>query len=219
MGVLLRRVMARTRCKLTLVHQWLLRRGFGRRLPRARRNTGRSEAGGAALQPNAGDCHPPQATLLCAILFLQSGLFGTFTALNFFHWFIFWELSLIPAFFLVRLWGGLGRVAAANQFFLYTMAGSVAMLLAFLAIYLATGKFDFPALAELGRSGALASALSAKLGWFNLSADQLALIILGGVLLGFAVKWRSSRSTWCRRRMRSPAEYELLTRLIQWAWP
>jgi len=122
------------------------------------------------------------------ILFLQSGLFGTFTALNFFHWFIFWELSLIPAFFLVRLWGGLGRVAAANQFFLYTMAGSVAMLLAFLAIYLATGKFDFPALAELGRSGALASALSAKLGWFNLSADQLALIILGGVLLGFAVK-------------------------------
>ena len=40
------------------------------------------------------------------ILFLQAGLFGTFSALNFFHWFIFWELSLIPAFFLIRLWGG-----------------------------------------------------------------------------------------------------------------
>src|SRR5205807_10416448 len=40
------------------------------------------------------------------VLFLESGLFGTFTALNFFHWFLFWVLSLIPAFFLVRLGGG-----------------------------------------------------------------------------------------------------------------
>ena len=43
-------------------------------------------------------------------LFLQAGLFGTFTALNFFHWFIFWELSLIPAFFLIKLWGGRQRL-------------------------------------------------------------------------------------------------------------
>ena len=40
------------------------------------------------------------------LLFLQAGLFGTFTSLNFFHWFIFWELSLVPAFFLVKMWGG-----------------------------------------------------------------------------------------------------------------
>ncbi len=40
------------------------------------------------------------------VLFLEAGLFGTFTALNFVHWFLYWELSLIPAFFLVRLWGG-----------------------------------------------------------------------------------------------------------------
>ena len=40
------------------------------------------------------------------MLLLQAGLFGTFTALNFFHWFIFWELGLIPAFFLIKLWGG-----------------------------------------------------------------------------------------------------------------
>ncbi len=74
------------------------------------------------------------------MLFLQAGLFGTFTALNFFHWFIFWELSLIPAFFLIKLWGGPQRSAAATQFFIYTMVGSVAMLLSFLAIYLATGN-------------------------------------------------------------------------------
>jgi len=122
------------------------------------------------------------------VLFLQAGLFGTFTALNFFHWFLFWELSLIPAFFLVRLWGGPRRTPAATQFFIYTMVGSVAMLLAFLAIFLATGKFDFIELAEIGRNGTLASALSAKLGWYDLTARQLALVIFGGVLLGFAVK-------------------------------
>lgn len=122
------------------------------------------------------------------ILFLQAGLFGTFTALNFFHWFIFWELSLIPAFFLVRLWGGSQRAPAATQFFVYTMVGSVAMLLAFLAIFVATGKFDFIELAAMGHSGELASALSAKLGWYDLNSGPLVLIIFCGVLLGFAVK-------------------------------
>ena len=122
------------------------------------------------------------------VLFLQAGLFGTFTALNFFHWFLFWELSLIPAFFLVRLWGGSQRAPAATQFFIYTMVGSVAMLLAFLAIFLATGKFDFIQLAELGRNGTLASALAAKLGWYGLNSHPLVLVIFGGVLLGFAVK-------------------------------
>ena len=114
------------------------------------------------------------------MLFLQAGLFGTFTALNFFHWFIFWELSLIPAFFLVKLWGGPLRTPAAVQFFIYTMVGSVAMLLAFLAIFLATGKSDFADLAEMGRNGTLASALSVKLGWYNLSTKELAMVILTG---------------------------------------
>ena len=122
------------------------------------------------------------------VLFLQAGLFGTFTALNFFHWFIFWELSLIPAFFLIKLWGGPQRTAAATQFFIYTMVGSIALLLSFLAIFYATGKFDFTELAELGRNGTLASALSVKLGWYDLTAKQLALVIFGGVFLGFAVK-------------------------------
>jgi NADH-quinone oxidoreductase subunit M len=122
------------------------------------------------------------------VLFLQAGLFGTFTALSFFHWFIFWELSLIPAFLLIKLWGGPLRSSAALQFFVYTMVGSVAMLLAFLAIFLATGKFDFIDLAEMGRNGTLASALSVKLGWFSLTTPQLANLIFAGVFLGFAVK-------------------------------
>jgi NADH-quinone oxidoreductase subunit M len=122
------------------------------------------------------------------VLFLQAGLFGTFTALNFFHWFIFWELSLIPAFFLIRLWGGPMRTPAATQFFLYTMVGSVALLLAFLAIFLSTHTFDFTDLAEMGRNGTLTSALSAELGWRELNSRPLSLIIFTGAFLGFAVK-------------------------------
>src|SRR5277367_892972 len=122
------------------------------------------------------------------ILFLQAGLFGTFSALNFFHWFIFWELSLIPAFFLIRLWGGSQRASAATQFFIYTMVGSVALLLAFLAIFLATGTFDFMELAKLAQNGQLIHALAGPKGWHRLAPQQIALIIFCGVFLGFAVK-------------------------------
>jgi NADH-quinone oxidoreductase subunit M len=115
-------------------------------------------------------------------------LFGTFTALNFFHWFLFWELSLIPAFFLVRLWGGSRRVAAATQFFVYTMVGSIALLLSFLALYLATRQSDFVVLAEWARTGRLIPALSGSLGWYDFTTRELAAVIFLGALLGFAVK-------------------------------
>src|SRR5208337_479965 len=114
---------------------------------------------------------------------LQAGLFGTFTALNFFHWFLFWELVLIPAFFLIKLWGGPKRGPAATQFFIYTMVGSVALLLSFLAIRLATGSFDFIELAGMAKSGVLTTKLQAAFGWKNIG-----LIIFFGAFLGFAVK-------------------------------
>jgi NADH-quinone oxidoreductase subunit M len=117
------------------------------------------------------------------ILWLQAGLFGTFTALNFFHWFLFWELGLIPAFFLIKLWGGPKRGPAATQFFIYTMVGSVALLLSFLAIRLATGSFDFIELAGMAKSGVLITKLQAAFGWKNIG-----LIIFFGAFLGFAVK-------------------------------
>jgi NADH-quinone oxidoreductase subunit M len=122
------------------------------------------------------------------VLFLQAGLFGTFTALNFFHWFIFWELSLIPAFFLVRLWGGPQRAAAATQFFVYTMAGSVALLLSFLALRVATGSFDFERLANLAGEGKLIGPLGDALGWKDLTYHEFATVIFLGAFLGFAVK-------------------------------
>jgi NADH-quinone oxidoreductase subunit M len=122
------------------------------------------------------------------VLLLEAGLFGTFTALNFFHWFLYWELSLIPAFFLIKFWGGPMRSAAATQFFVYTMVGSVALLLAFLAIYLCTHEFDFIRLAKMGREATLITALSNQLGWRDLTTTRLALVIFGLAFLGFAVK-------------------------------
>jgi NADH-quinone oxidoreductase subunit M len=115
-------------------------------------------------------------------LLLEAGLFGTFTALNFVHWFLFWELSLIPAFFLVRLWGGTESARASTQFFLYTMAGSVALLLSFLAIFLATGSFDFIRLASLARNGELSIALQQHLHGSGVT------ILFWAAFFGFAVK-------------------------------
>jgi len=68
------------------------------------------------------------------------------------------------------------------------MVGSITLLLSFLAIYQAVGTFDFIRLGELGRSGGLISAFSAKLGWYDLTQKQLAFVIFAGAFLGFAVK-------------------------------
>jgi len=122
------------------------------------------------------------------VLLLETGLFGTFTALNFIHWFFYWELGLIPAFFLIRLWGGPQRARAATQFFVYTMVGSVGLLLAFLAIFLATGKFDFIALAQMAQSGQLGPALAQGLHCNHWTGGQITGWIFWAAFLGFAVK-------------------------------
>jgi len=127
------------------------------------------------------------------VLVLEAGLFGSFTALNFFHWFLFWELSLIPAFFLIKLWGGARRGPAATQFFVYTMAGSVALLVAFLAVFLSTGgsdgpgTMDFGQLTAMAQTGALERAVTAHLGSGFLGVS-VPLWLAIGVLAGFAVK-------------------------------
>jgi NADH-quinone oxidoreductase subunit M len=122
------------------------------------------------------------------VLLLQACLFGAFTALNFVHWFTFWELSLVPAFFLIKLWGGPRRSPAATQFLVYTMVGSVAMLLSFLALYLGTGQFDFTTLAQLAQSGSLMPETFASLHVQHFSQHGFAMLLFTGVFLGFAVK-------------------------------
>jgi NADH-quinone oxidoreductase subunit M len=114
-------------------------------------------------------------------LSLQGCALGVFLALDFFHWFLFWELSLVPAFFLIRMWGGAGATRAAYQFIIYTLAGSAFMLLGFAAIFAATGTLDFAELGRLASQGALVPRL-AHLGGFWPRA------VFVGVLLGLAVK-------------------------------
>jgi NADH-quinone oxidoreductase subunit M len=111
----------------------------------------------------------------CALMLLmQSALYGTFTAQNFILWFLFYEMSLVPAFLLIKIWGGQNRDRAATKFFVYTFLGSVAMLLSFLAIYFTRGTFDFAQLAVLGKTGLL----TGHLAWFAFA----------GIFLGLAVK-------------------------------
>ncbi|HUP64645.1 MAG TPA: NADH-quinone oxidoreductase subunit M [Thermoanaerobaculia bacterium] len=69
------------------------------------------------------------------ILFLQTGMIGAFCALDFFLFYVFWEVMLVPMYFLIGVWGGPRRLYASIKFFLYTLSGSVLMLLAILALY------------------------------------------------------------------------------------
>jgi len=69
------------------------------------------------------------------MLFLETGMLGTFVALNVFQFYVFWEVMLIPMYFIIGIWGGPRRVYAAIKFFLFTMVGSLLMLIAMLVIY------------------------------------------------------------------------------------
>jgi len=85
---------------------------------------------------------------LALFLFLETGLLGVFVALDLMIFFVFWEIGLVPMYFLIFLWGGENRRYAANKFFLYTMAGSLGLLLASQFIGWTVGTFDIPALIQ-----------------------------------------------------------------------
>src|ERR1700681_3724791 len=81
------------------------------------------------------------------MLVLQTGMLGAFMALDFLLFFLFWEVMLVPMYFLIGIWGSTNRLYSAIKFFLYTLVGSVVMLLGILAIYFyqhsATGVYSF----------------------------------------------------------------------------
>jgi NADH-quinone oxidoreductase subunit M len=77
------------------------------------------------------------------LLFLQTGMLGVFVSLDFFLFYVFWEVMLVPMYFIIGIWGGENRLYAAIKFFLYTLVGSVVMLLAILKLY-----FAFPGLVQ-----------------------------------------------------------------------
>ena len=84
---------------------------------------------------------------MCSSLLLQVGMIGAFVALDFLLFFLFWEVMLVPMYFLIGIWGSDRRLYSAIKFFLYTLVGSVVMLLGILALYFyqhsVTGTYTF----------------------------------------------------------------------------
>ena len=115
----------------------------------------------------------PKAFLIL-MLVLQTGMAGTFIARDLILFFVFFELVLLPMYFMIGVWGGENRQYASLKFFLYTMFGSALMLVAFLALFFKTGaeSFSIPYLVEHG--GAI--------------AKNIQVWIFAGMFVGFAVK-------------------------------
>jgi len=112
------------------------------------------------------------STYFAMLLLLEVGMNGVFLALDFVLFYVFWELVLVPMYFLIATWGGPRREYAALKFFLYTLFGSVFMLVGIIALYLhpAGGTFDMTALVGAG--------LPATFQWW----------VFAAFFLGFAVK-------------------------------
>ncbi|MDH4161761.1 MAG: NADH-quinone oxidoreductase subunit M [Nitrospirota bacterium] len=105
-------------------------------------------------------------------LLLETGMMGVFVALDFFLFFIFWEVMLLPMYFLIGIWGGPRKEYAAIKFFIYTLVGSVLMLLVIIYAYLVSTPHTFD-LTELARN-------SSVLGYRA--------ILWWGLFIGFAIK-------------------------------
>jgi NADH-quinone oxidoreductase subunit M len=134
-------------------------------------------------------------------LLLEIGMVGVFLAVDLFLFFIFWEFTLVPMYFLIGIWGGPRRMYAAVKFFLYTMAGSILMLLAILWLGTYQGTFSLPDLVNQGNIPeniqlwlflAFAAAFAVKVpmwplhSWLpdaHVEAPTAGSVILAGVLL------------------------------------
>jgi NADH-quinone oxidoreductase subunit M len=89
------------------------------------------------------------------LLLLEFGLVGVFMAQDLFLFYVFWEIALVPMYFLIGIWGHDRRIYAAVKFFLYTMAGSMLMLTAIIYLYNKTQTFSYPAIVDMLASGRL----------------------------------------------------------------
>ena len=86
---------------------------------------------------------------MIALLVMQTAMLGVFCALDFFLFYVFWEAMLIPMYLIIGVWGGANRIYSAVKFFLYTLAGSILMLVGIIVLYFkAGGSFDIPYLME-----------------------------------------------------------------------
>ena len=118
--------------------------------------------------------HNPKA-FLALMLLLETGMIGTFVAQDLILFFIFFEVVLLPMFFMIGVWGGPNREYASIKFFLFTLFGSALMLLSFLALFFLSKvhTFDMVTLTRLHGAGIV---------------HGTQLLVFGGMFLGFAIK-------------------------------
>jgi len=118
--------------------------------------------------------HNPKA-FLALLLVLETGMIGTFLAEDLILFFIFFELVLLPMYFMIGVWGGPNREYASIKFFLFTLFGSALMLLSFLALFFKSDPhtFDIVTLSQIHGAGL---------------THGTQLLIFGGLFLGFAIK-------------------------------
>ena len=107
-------------------------------------------------------------------LVLTTGMYGTFVALDFFLFYVFWEVMLVPMYFLIGIWGGPRREYAAIKFFIYTLIGSVLILLGMLTLYFSSDPHTFNMLELIGNAA----------GW----AKTLQIWVFLAFYIGFAIK-------------------------------
>jgi NADH-quinone oxidoreductase subunit M len=121
------------------------------------------------------------------LLMLQTGMIGTFCALDFFLFYVFWEIMLVPMYFIIGIWGGQRKLYAAIKFFLYTLAGSVLMLLSILALFFFNdGGIEFLNIRGLGNPATFSVLQFHNIG--HLIPPTLQFWIFLGFFFGFAIK-------------------------------
>lgn len=111
-----------------------------------------------------------------SLLILETGVIGVFVSLDLFEFFLFWEAMLIPMYFIIGIWGHERRIYAAIKFILYTMVGSILMLVAMIWLYELGGTFDLPQIQSMLVSGQMILSLRTEL------------LLFGAFFLAFAIK-------------------------------
>lgn len=106
---------------------------------------------------------------MALFLVMETAMFGLFASLDLLVFFVFWEFGLVPMYFIIKIWGGADRNYASFKFFIYTMAGSLGLLLAIQVIGVSTGTFNIPELMDV---------------WVNLP-DNTLLPVIGSVSVGW----------------------------------
>jgi len=113
------------------------------------------------------------------LLILESAMIGVFISLDLLLFYLFFEASLVPMFFLIGIWGGERRIYAAIKFFIYTSVGSLLMLVAIIALYFVYNTFDYVVIMHAMASGATLSALKSQ---------RFEMLIFGAFAIAFCIK-------------------------------